>query len=163
MLRMWEWTKKIYCEWCFVFDLSPGLWFYLSYGPSQSLQLQGGSSWCICFTFSVLLLSDALFFSAGWSCLDSHLNVALVASEFIVGILLWKAWYQSVATWNEFSCRDQLVYTCFSLANWSFFSSFCYHFPTSSVIHSLLHWGPLGLSEMTLLLNDVPWWPKFPL
>lgn len=59
---------------------------------------RGGSSWCICFTFSVLLLSDALFFSAGWSCLDSHLNVALVASEFIVGILLSKAWYQSVAT-----------------------------------------------------------------
>lgn len=37
------------------------------------------------------------------------------------------------------------------------FSFFCCHFPTSSVIHSLLRCGPLGLPEMTLLLDDVSW------
>lgn len=144
MLLMWKQTRNIYYEWCFLFDLSPGLWFYLCFDPSQSLQLQGVSSWNICFTFSVLLLSGAPFFSAGWSCLDSHLNIALLASEFIIGILLSQVVSErGYLKEMNFHAGISSFLPVFSLANWSFFLPFATIFPR-------LQW-------FTASYTEVPW------
>jgi len=97
---------------------------------------------------------------AGWT---YKLNIAVITVEFITRCLVSELGYlkKRAVSFRQGSGSDNCLqqdlarlhlFICCKLV---FFSFSCCHFPTSSVILSLLHCGPLGLPEMTLLLDVV--------
>lgn len=109
-----------------------------------------------------MLLSSPLA-GAGWI---HKLNIAVITLVFIItclvselGCLKKKAasFQAGIRFWQMLAEGFSEVAPVYLLQAGLLFSFFCCHFPTSSVIHSLLRCGPLGLPEMTLLLDDVSW------
>lgn len=154
-----EWLFSIHwshVSWClslpWYIDVTQNLSWSLAVGFSLFQLL---SPWCL------MMFLSSLQAGAGWI---HKVNIAVIALEFITRYIgselgyLKKRGVSGQGSGSDNCLQKDLVrlhlFICCKLIVFSFS---CCHFPMSPMIHSLLHGGPLGLPEMTLLLDDVAW------